>query len=134
MNRTWKYGYKTEMVNVSKFGKKIAEASGISRLMDDLGDALVTGRNILMLGGGNPAHIRRVQEQFRESMLKLLDNGSKFERAIGDYDPPQGNKEFVEVVSKLLADDFGWDIQSKNIALTNGIVGPFLKPPRLICL
>ena len=74
------------MVNVSKFGKKIAEASGISRLMDDLGDALATGRDMLMLGGGNPAHIRRVQEQFGESMLKLLDNGSKFESAIGDYD------------------------------------------------
>jgi valine--pyruvate aminotransferase len=113
------------MVNVSKFGKKIAEASGISRLMDDLGDALATGRNILMLGGGNPAHIRRVQEQFRQSILKLLDNGSKFERAIGDYDPPQGNKEFVDAVAKLLADEFGWDIQSKNIALTNGSQSAF---------
>lgn len=74
------------MVDVSRFGKKIAESSGISRLMDDLGDALATGRDILMLGGGNPAHIRRVQEQFRESMLKLLDNSSEFERAIGNYD------------------------------------------------
>ena len=113
------------MVDVSKFGKKIAEASGISRLMDDLGDALATGRNILMLGGGNPAHIRRVQEQFRESMLNLLDNGSKFERSIGDYDPPQGNKEFIKAVAKLLADEFGWDIQSKNIALTNGSQSAF---------
>jgi len=69
------------MVNVSRFGKKIAQMSGISRLMDDLGDALAESRNILMLGGGNPAHIPRVQEHFRESMLKLLENGGEFERA-----------------------------------------------------
>jgi valine--pyruvate aminotransferase len=79
------------MVNVSRFGKKVAEGSGISRLMDDLGDALVESRNILMLGGGNPAHIPQVQEHFRESMLKLLQNVGEFERAVGNYDPPQGN-------------------------------------------
>jgi valine--pyruvate aminotransferase len=113
------------MVDVSKFGKKIAETSGISRLMDDLGDALVEGRDILMLGGGNPAHIPKVQEYFRKSMLRLLENGDEFERAIGNYDPPQGNKEFIEAVAGLLANEFGWDIQPKNIALTNGSQSAF---------
>jgi valine--pyruvate aminotransferase len=113
------------MMNVSKYGKKIAEASGISRLMDDLGHALAAGRDILMLGGGNPAHIPEVQEHFRESVTKLLENGGAFERAIGNYDPPQGNKEFIEAVAKLLADEFGWDIDSKNIALTNGSQSAF---------
>ena len=113
------------MVNVSKFGKKIAETSGIGRLMDDLGNALVESRDILMLGGGNPAHIPEVQKHFRESMLKLLENGGEFERVIGNYDPPQGNKEFIEAIARLLADEFGRDIQSKNIALTNGSQSAF---------
>jgi len=113
------------MVNVSRFGKKIAQMSGISRLMDDLGDALAESRNILMLGGGNPAHIPRVQEHFRESMLNLLENGGEFERTIGNYGPPQGNKEFIKAISRLLANEFGWDIQSKNIALTNGSQSAF---------
>jgi len=113
------------MVNVSRFGKKVAEGSGISRLMGDLGDALAESQNILMLGGGNPAHIPRVQEHFRESMLKLLENVGEFERAVGNYDPPQGNKEFIEAISGLLASEFGWDIESKNIALTNGSQAAF---------
>ncbi len=113
------------MVNVSEFGKKIAEASGISRLMDDLGHALSSGRNMLMLGGGNPAHIPRVQERFRESMQKLLESGGEFELVIGNYDPPQGNKEFIEAVARLLANEFGWDVKEKNIALTNGSQSAF---------
>jgi valine--pyruvate aminotransferase len=113
------------MENVSRFGKKIAETSGIGRLMDDLGNALTEGRDILMLGGGNPAHIPKVQEHFRESMHKLLENGDEFERVIGNYDSPQGNKKFVEAISRLLADEFGWDIQSKKIALTNGSQSAF---------
>ncbi len=44
-------------MKISKFGQKIAMASGISQLMDDLGDALAEARDILMLGGGNPGHI-----------------------------------------------------------------------------
>jgi valine--pyruvate aminotransferase len=113
------------MVNVSKFGKKIAEESGISRLMDDLGHALSSGRDMLMLGGGNPAHIPRVQERFRESVQRLLANGDDFERAIGNYDPPQGNKEFIEAVASLLANEFAWEIEAKNIVLTNGSQSAF---------
>ncbi|MHC4640281.1 MAG: valine--pyruvate transaminase [Planctomycetota bacterium] len=113
------------MVNISKFGKKISEASGINRLMDDLGDAFAAGRDMLMLGGGNPAHIPEVQEHFRDSVQRLLDRSGEFERAIGNYDPPQGNKEFIEAVARLLADEFGWDIQPKHIALTNGSQSAF---------
>ena len=44
-------------MKVSKFAKKIAMASGIGQLMDDLGNALTKSQDMLMLGGGNPAHI-----------------------------------------------------------------------------
>jgi valine--pyruvate aminotransferase len=113
------------MVKVSRFGKKITKTSGISRLMADLGSALAKGEDILMLGGGNPAHIPGVQKYFRENMLRLLENAGEFERVIGDYDPPQGNKEFIEAIAALLRNEFGWDIQSKNIALTNGSQSAF---------
>jgi valine--pyruvate aminotransferase len=112
-------------MEVSKFGKKIVERSGIGHLMDDLGNALVESRGIRMLGGGNPAHIPAVQKYFRESMLRLLEKGGEFERVIGNYDPPQGNKKFIEAISTLLSNEFGWDIQSKNIALTNGSQSAF---------
>jgi valine--pyruvate aminotransferase len=107
-------------MKVSKFGEKITETMGIGQLMDDLGNALAKSKDVQMLGGGNPAHIPGVQQYFRESMLRLLDNGGRFERVIGNYDPPQGNKEFIEAICALLRKEFGWDIQSKNIALTNG--------------
>ncbi|MHC4105392.1 MAG: aminotransferase class I/II-fold pyridoxal phosphate-dependent enzyme, partial [Planctomycetota bacterium] len=108
------------MLNLSSFGRKISEVSGIGQLMEDLGIALSQSRDVLMLGGGNPANIPEVQKYFRDSMEKLLGNGAEFERAIGNYDPPGGNKEFIEAISELLKKELGWDITSKNIALTNG--------------
>ncbi len=107
-------------MEISLFGRKIAETSGIGQLMEDLGTAYSQGRNILMLGGGNPAHIQKIQKCFRSSMEKLLQNGAEFERAIGNYDPPGGNQEFIGAVSALLRRELGWDIGPKNIALTNG--------------
>ena len=107
-------------MEVSRFGRKIAETSGIGQLMEDLGIAYSEGRNILMLGGGNPAHIPKVQQCFRSSMEKLMQNGAEFERAIGNYDPPGGNREFIEAVSALLRSELGWDIGPENVALTNG--------------
>jgi len=107
-------------MELSRFGRKIAEKSGIGQLMEDLGIAYTEGRNILMLGGGNPAHIPKVQQCFRNSMEKLLRNGAEFESAIGNYDPPSGNREFIEAVSDLLRSELGWGIGPENIALTNG--------------
>jgi valine--pyruvate aminotransferase len=108
------------MMNLSSFGKKISIGSGIGQLMEDLGAALSQRSDMLMLGGGNPAHIPAVQKYFRSSMEKLLASGTEFERAIGDYDPPEGNIEFIEAICELLQKQLHWDIQPKNIVLTNG--------------
>ena len=75
---------------------------------------------MLMLGGGNPAHIPEVDRCLRQSMETLLADGHRFERAIGSYDPPEGNAEFVEAIASLLRGRFGWDIGPQNIALTSG--------------
>ena len=112
-------------MKVSKFAKKIAMASGIGQLMDDLGTALTKSQDMLMLGGGNPAHIPKVQQYFRESISRLLEDDGAFERVIGNYDPPQGNKEFIEAICTLLNSEFGWAIKHKNVALTNGSQSAF---------
>jgi len=107
-------------MEASRFGRKIAEKSGIGQLMEDLGVAYSQGRNILMLGGGNPARIPAVEEHFRAGMEKLLADGETFERAVGNYSPPAGDRRFIEAVSRLLRNELGWDIRPENVALTNG--------------
>lgn len=107
-------------MKLSKFGKKIARGSGIGQLMDDLGDALLPGRTVKMLGGGNPAHIPQVQRLFRESMRDILEKDGEFEQMIGNYDSPQGNIAFIEALADLLRNRLHWDISPANIALTNG--------------
>jgi valine--pyruvate aminotransferase len=112
-------------MNVSKFGKKIAVQSGIGQLMDDLGAALSGNREMLMLGGGNPAHIPAMEQRFRRSMAAMLEEGGRFDRAIGNYDPPQGNREFCAAIADLLRRQFGWEIGPQNVAVTNGSQSAF---------
>ncbi len=107
-------------MDVSKFGQKLAVQSGIGQLMDDLGAACPGGGEVLMLGGGNPAHIPQVEAFFRRSMAHILADGDRFERVVGNYDPPAGNIEFIAAIASLLRQQYGWDIGPQNIALTNG--------------
>ena len=107
-------------MNISIVGEKITSRSGIGALMEDMGNATSLNKDILMLGGGNPAHIPEVQKYFRSSMENILQDGSAFEKAIGNYDPPVGNIEFIDAVAKLLNKEYGWNVTSKNIALTSG--------------
>jgi valine--pyruvate aminotransferase len=104
----------------SSFGEKFTAHTGILQLMDDLGNAVAGGKDIIMLGGGNPSHIPSVQREFRQRMHDILQNGDEFEHLIGDYDPPAGNPGFREDIAALLNKLYGWPISSKNIALTNG--------------
>jgi valine--pyruvate aminotransferase len=108
------------MMKVSQFGRKLAVPSGIGQLMDDLGVALAGGHEVLMLGGGNPAHIPEVERCFRRNMVQMLADGDLFEKTVGNYDPPRGNVEFTDAVAMMLRSRFGWDISRRNVALTNG--------------
>jgi len=107
-------------MNVSKFGQKLAVQSGIGQLMDDLGTASCGGRDVLMLGGGNPAHIPQVEQCFRRSMEQILADGNRFDKVVGSYDPPAGNVEFLEAMAAMLRRQYGWDIGPQNLTLTNG--------------
>ena len=107
-------------LELSRIGRKLTARSGILELMDDLGRAMTEKPDMLMLGGGNPAAVPAMQFIWRQRMQELLDQGSAFDRMLGNYDPPQGNPRFIRSLAGLLNRTFGWDIHPENMAITNG--------------
>ena len=112
------------LMKLSRFATKFTTGSGIVSLMDDMGAALAEG-DMLMLGGGNPGRIPQVEARFRERMQQILDTPGEFERLIGNYGPPAGDKSFREALGALLHQTYGWPIDERNIALTNGSQSAF---------
>ena len=112
-------------MKLSDFAQRFTSDSGINLLMEDLGAAMAGGQEVLMLGGGNPAHIPEAQALFRERMGRLLDEPAEFARVIGDYDSPQGNRAFLVALAELLNREYGWGLTPDNIALTNGSQSAF---------
>ena len=109
----------------SKFASRFDSESGIVQLMDDLGNAMAGNNDLLMLGGGNPSHIPSVQECFRESLLRLIENPSLFSHAIGNYELPQGNQNFINAIVGMMNEQYSWKINSNNVALTIGSQSAF---------
>lgn len=107
------------------FGSKLSANAGIVNLMDDLGEAVSSGRSFYMLGGGNPARIPEVEARLRQAAYGILDDGQRFERMIGQYDGPQGNAEFIDALAELFASEFGWQTGPENIFITNGSQSAF---------
>ncbi len=112
-------------MKLSSFGEKFTSQAGITSLMDDLGNALSSGSDMIMMGGGNPSHIPEVQERFRQRLADIIADESQFKRLIGIYDPPQGEKEFISHLCKLLNKLYGWNLTERNIGLTNGSQAAF---------
>ena len=112
-------------MKLSRFAQRFSEHSGIILLMDDLGEAMGGEQDVLMLGGGNPAHIPEVQAFFRDRMQQILDQPGEFARVVGDYDPPQGNMKFLEALADLLNREYGWGLTAENVALTTGSQAAF---------
>ncbi len=107
------------MTDLSLFGQRFSSGAGILSLMDDLGNALASG-GMIMMGGGNPGHVPEVQEVLRQQMKEIVDNPDQFKKLIGLYDPPEGKKEFLEILADMLRQEFGWEVSAENICLTNG--------------
>lgn len=110
-------------MDFSIFGEKFTRHAGITQLMDDLNQGL-TNPNAIMLGGGNPAPIPAMLEQFQQQAQTLLDNG-ELVKAMANYDGPQGKDRFIQALADLLHRELGWDISARNIALTNGSQNAF---------
>ncbi len=108
-------------MKLSRFGKQFTSGAGILSLMDDLGNALATGGDdMIMMGGGNPGHVPGFQKIIQKRLQELAADTPSFQKLIGVYDPPQGEKDFIEVLASLLRREYGWDVGRENIALTNG--------------
>ena len=112
-------------MKLSTFAQRFSEHSGIILLMDDMAGAMAGGQDMLMLGGGNPAHIPEVQALFRQRMQDILDRPDEFGRVVGDYDPPGGNVKFLEALAELLNREYGWGLGAENVALTTGSQSAF---------
>lgn len=109
----------------SRFASRFTNESGIVRLMDDLGKAMAGQDETLMLGGGNPSHIPGVQQYFRDSLHRLIDNPARFSHVVGNYESPEGNRQFIESLVKLMNKQYGWGITPENVALTIGSQSAF---------
>ncbi|OQK11166.1 valine--pyruvate aminotransferase [Vibrio parahaemolyticus O4:K55 str. NY3547] len=105
-------------MQLSKFGEKFNQYSGITQLMDDLNDGLRTP-GAIMLGGGNPAAIPAMLDYFHQASEEMLASG-ELVAALTNYDGPQGKDVFVKALAQLFRETYGWDISEKNISLTNG--------------
>ena len=112
-------------MKLSKFGSRFSGHSGIVQLMDDLGNAMSENPDMLMLGGGNPAHIPAVQEVFQQRVAEILENKSEINAVLGNYDGPAGSVKFRENLAALLKDQFGWELTKENICLTHGSQSAF---------
>jgi valine--pyruvate aminotransferase len=108
-------------MKISQFGEQFTSGAGILSLMDDLGNALATGGDdMIMMGGGNPGHVPEFQAIIQKRLQDLASDTASFQKLIGVYDPPQGEKDFVDVLASLLSREYGWDVGPENICLTNG--------------
>lgn len=110
-------------MNFSDFGKHFSGYSGITHLMDDLSEGLAQ-KDIVMLGGGNPAPIAEALKLFEDKINQLQQSGELI-KALANYDGPQGNRRFIETLADFFRGQYGWDISAKNIALTHGSQSTF---------
>ena len=110
-------------MSFSQFGDKFTQHSGISRLMEDMGEGLRTPGTI-MLGGGNPAQIPAMNDYFNQLLLQMHQDGTLSE-ALCNYDGPRGKALLLESLAKMLSDELGWPLSAQNIALTNGSQSAF---------
>ena len=113
-------------MDLSAFGQRLTSESGTRSLMEDLGAIAAAGGEIMNLGGGNPSLIPAAEMVFRVRMQALLQRDGAFERAIGTYDAPEGERAFARALAGLLRREHGWDLTERNVALTNGSQSAFL--------
>jgi valine--pyruvate aminotransferase len=107
-------------MNLSNFGQKLTRKTGILELMDDLGKAMSGEQKMLMLGGGNPAHIPEIEAIWRKRWAEIEQHGNELENMLGNYTTPQGNAEFISTVANFFKQQYGWNVSGKNVSVLNG--------------
>lgn len=112
-------------MKLSAFGRRLTSGAGITSLMDDLGNAMATGNDVIMMGGGNPGQVPVMQTLFQRELQRLAGDEAAVRRLVGTYDPPQGEGRFIESLARLLNREYNWGLKPENIALTNGSQAAF---------
>ncbi len=107
----------------SDFGNHFAGYSGITHLMDDLNEGLLQD-HVVMMGGGNPAAIPAVIKVF-ETVIDKLQMSGDLVKALANYDGPQGKDAFLETLVEFFRQQYDWQIDRSNIALTHGSQSSF---------
>src|SRR5688572_29911130 len=107
---------------VTELGSRLSATSGIVELMEDLGQAMGGSQRgtMRMLGGGNPAAIPEVQQVWRRRLAEILANSDECDRMLVNYDGPAGSPGFREIVANTFRTAFGWNVTSRNVAITAG--------------
>jgi len=86
-------------MDISAYGRRLTSDTGPLSLMKDLGDAAEAGGSLMNLGGGSPSLIPAAEALFRRQMEALLGREGSFERAIGLYGGPDGDREFARALA-----------------------------------
>ncbi len=107
-------------MRLSDFGRKFSAPSGIHSLMEDFGHALAGDADMIMMGGGNPAHIPEMEALWRRRLEEILAQPGAAETMLGDYDTPRGRPAFLKTVAAYFRRTFGWEIDASNVAVTIG--------------
>ena len=107
-------------MRLSDFGRKFSGPSGIHDLMEDFGHALSGDAEMIMMGGGNPAHIPEMEALWRRRLEEILAEPDRMETMLGDYDTPRGRPAFLKTMAGFFNRTFGWDVDAGNIAVTIG--------------
>ena len=114
-------------MNFSKFGNRFTRNTGARQLMEDLGAAMTSEERVMMLGGGNPAHIPEVLELLAQRTREIADNPREFRRMVADYASPVGEDLFRASLARLLQREYGWQLGPEHIALTGGSQAGFFQ-------
>lgn len=112
-------------MSLTRFADRFAGTSGISELMDDIGEALRRNPDTVFMGGGNPARVPAVEALCRARLGALVADPELWHRAIGTYQIPQGDLPFREALAAMLRREYGWNLSAANIAISNGSQSAF---------
>lgn len=107
-------------MDFSTFGRRFTRHTGARELMDDLGAAMTSETPVMMLGGGNPAHIPAMLTVFRDRFRAMLGDDREFRRMVADYPDPAGEQTFRAALAAMFRRECGWRVGPENIALTGG--------------
>ncbi len=107
-------------MQLSTFGKKFSNQSGVVELMNDLEEAVNENPDIIFMGAGNPGRIPEMEEIFHRRCSQVINELPRKENIFGTYQSPQGDRDFRKRVGAFLKKQFGWALSEENIAVSNG--------------